>query len=102
MRRPSLSMFQNGAPARQPHPGEPAEMLSRRTRRSTHTFSLSLSRSLALSLSRSRSLFLSPAVQAQRDFFGAHTYELLAEPGKFVHTNWTGSGGNVSASTYNA
>merc|ERR1712080_553288 len=29
-------------------------------------------------------------IQAQRDYFGAHTYELLEEPGKFVHTNWTG------------
>ena len=41
-------------------------------------------------------------IQAQRDYFGAHTYELLAAPGKFVHTNWTGTGGNVSASTYSA
>merc|ERR1712045_633628 len=41
-------------------------------------------------------------LQAQRDYFGAHTYELLAEPGKFVHTNWTGTGGDVSASTYSA
>merc|ERR1712077_17523 len=39
-------------------------------------------------------------IQAQRDYFGAHTYELLSEPGKFVHTNWTGLGGKVSASTY--
>ncbi|TRY61095.1 hypothetical protein TCAL_03668 [Tigriopus californicus] len=41
-------------------------------------------------------------IQAQRDYFGAHTYELLASPGKFVHTNWTGTGGNISASTYDA
>jgi len=41
-------------------------------------------------------------IQAQRDYFGAHTYERLDEPGKFVHTNWTGKGGNVSSSTYNA
>nr|XP_054768293.1 6-phosphogluconate dehydrogenase, decarboxylating-like [Lytechinus pictus] len=41
-------------------------------------------------------------IQAQRDYFGAHTYELLSDPGKFVHTNWTGHGGNVSSSTYNA
>ncbi|CAI8016931.1 6-phosphogluconate dehydrogenase, decarboxylating, partial [Geodia barretti] len=41
-------------------------------------------------------------IQAQRDYFGAHTYELLSSPGKFVHTNWTGHGGNVSASTYSA
>lgn len=39
-------------------------------------------------------------LQAQRDYFGAHTYELLGQEGKFVHTNWTGTGGNVSASTY--
>ena len=41
-------------------------------------------------------------IQAQRDYFGAHTYERLDAPGKFVHTNWTGKGGNVSSSTYNA
>merc|ERR1712226_889103 len=41
-------------------------------------------------------------IQAQRDYSGAHTYELLSNPGKFVHTNWTGTGGNVSASTYDA
>merc|ERR1712130_781218 len=41
-------------------------------------------------------------IQAQRDYFGAHTYELLEKPGEFVHTNWTGTGGNVSALTYSA
>ena len=41
-------------------------------------------------------------LQAQRDYFGAHTYELEDAPGTFIHTNWTGRGGNVSASTYNA
>ncbi|KAI8388212.1 6-phosphogluconate dehydrogenase, decarboxylating [Radiomyces spectabilis] len=41
-------------------------------------------------------------LQAQRDYFGAHTYELLSNPGHAVHTNWTGRGGNVSASTYDA
>jgi len=42
-------------------------------------------------------------IQAQRDYFGAHTYQLLADPeGKWVHTNWTGRGGDVSSSTYNA
>lgn len=56
---------------------------------------------ITLNLTRSARL---PAnlIQAQRDYFGAHTYELLAEPGKFIHTNWTGHGGNVSASSYNA
>uniref|UniRef100_A0A671TCB7 6-phosphogluconate dehydrogenase, decarboxylating n=1 Tax=Sinocyclocheilus anshuiensis TaxID=1608454 RepID=A0A671TCB7_9TELE len=41
-------------------------------------------------------------LQAQRDYFGAHTYELLSNPGKFNHTNWTGHGGQVSSSSYNA
>lgn len=41
-------------------------------------------------------------LQAQRDYFGAHTYELLANPGTYQHTNWTGHGGDVSSSTYNA
>ncbi|CAM4579226.1 unnamed protein product [Lepidochelys kempii] len=41
-------------------------------------------------------------IQAQRDYFGAHTYELLSKPGEFIHTNWTGHGGNVSSSSYNA
>lgn len=42
-------------------------------------------------------------LQAQRDYFGAHTYERVdAERGKFFHTDWTGEGGNTSASTYNA
>jgi len=42
-------------------------------------------------------------LQAQRDFFGAHTYERIDKPrGEFFHTNWTGKGGNVSSSTYNA
>ncbi|VEN37937.1 unnamed protein product [Callosobruchus maculatus] len=41
-------------------------------------------------------------LQAQRDYFGAHTYELLGKEGTFVHTNWTGKGGNVAASTYQA
>lgn len=40
-------------------------------------------------------------LQAQRDFFGAHTYERVDKPrGKFFHTNWTGSGGSITASTY--
>lgn len=41
-------------------------------------------------------------LQAQRDFFGAHQYELLDQPGKWVHTNWTGTGGKVASSAYNA
>jgi 6-phosphogluconate dehydrogenase len=40
-------------------------------------------------------------LQAQRDYFGAHTYERVDKPrGEFFHTNWTGRGGNTSASTY--
>lgn len=41
-------------------------------------------------------------LQAQRDYFGAHPYELLSNPGRHVHTNWTCKGGNVSATTYDA
>jgi 6-phosphogluconate dehydrogenase len=41
-------------------------------------------------------------LQAQRDYFGAHTYERTDKPrGEFFHTNWTGRGGRVSSSTYN-
>jgi 6-phosphogluconate dehydrogenase len=41
-------------------------------------------------------------IQAQRDYFGAHTYERIDKPrGEFFHTNWTGTGGDVSAGTYN-
>jgi 6-phosphogluconate dehydrogenase len=40
-------------------------------------------------------------LQAQRDYFGAHTYERIDQPrGVFVHTNWTGTGGRVSSGTY--
>jgi len=40
-------------------------------------------------------------LQAQRDFFGAHTYERVDKKrGEFFHTNWTGRGGNTSSSTY--
>lgn len=48
-------------------------------------------------------------LQAQRDYFGAHTFQVLPEAvsetlpeGKAIHINWTGKGGNVSASTYDA
>jgi 6-phosphogluconate dehydrogenase len=41
--------------------------------------------------------------QAQRDYFGAHTYERVDAPrGKFFHTNWTGHGGGITARTYQA
>lgn len=40
-------------------------------------------------------------LQAQRDYFGAHTYERLDRPrGEFFHTNWTGHGGNTAATNY--
>lgn len=48
-------------------------------------------------------------LQAQRDYFGAHTFKIKPEhasekypEGKDIHVNWTGRGGNVSASTYQA
>jgi 6-phosphogluconate dehydrogenase len=42
-------------------------------------------------------------LQAQRDYFGAHTYERVDKPrGQYFHTNWTGRGGDVSSSSYNA
>lgn len=41
-------------------------------------------------------------LQAQRDYFGAHTYERVDTPrGQFFHTNWTGEGGDTTAGTYN-
>lgn len=40
-------------------------------------------------------------LQAQRDYFGAHTYERIDHPrGEYFHTNWTGKGGDTAASTY--
>ena len=40
-------------------------------------------------------------LQAQRDYFGAHTYERIDKPrGQFFHTNWTGKGGTTTANTY--
>ena len=42
-------------------------------------------------------------LQAQRDYFGAHTYERTDKPrGQFFHTDWTGHGGNTTANTYQA
>lgn len=42
-------------------------------------------------------------LQAQRDYFGTHTYERTDKPvGEFFHTNWTGTGGNVTSNAYNA
>jgi 6-phosphogluconate dehydrogenase len=42
-------------------------------------------------------------LQAQRDYFGAHTYERVDRPrGQFFHTNWTGRGGTTSSTTYTA
>lgn len=48
-------------------------------------------------------------LQAQRDYFGAHTFQVLPgeenaflKKGEWIHVNWTGRGGNISASTYDA
>jgi len=42
-------------------------------------------------------------IQAQRDYFGAHTYERTDQPrGKFFHTNWTGHGGTTTSGSYGA
>ena len=42
-------------------------------------------------------------LQAQRDFFGAHTYERIDKPrGEFFHTNWTGHGGDTTSRSYSA
>lgn len=42
-------------------------------------------------------------IQAQRDYFGAHTYERVDKPrGEFYHTNWTGHGGDTTAGSYEA
>ncbi len=42
-------------------------------------------------------------IQAQRDYFGAHTYERVDKPrGEFFHTNWTGRGGDTASGTYTA
>jgi 6-phosphogluconate dehydrogenase len=61
--------------------------------------------SIGLSFYDGYRLAQSPAnlIQAQRDFFGAHTYERIDQPrGKFFHTDWTGTGINVSSGSYNA
>ena len=40
-------------------------------------------------------------LQAQRDYFGAHTYERVDRPrGEFFHTNWTGRGGDTASTIY--
>ena len=55
------------------------------------------------SLLRGQVLGQMPAnlLQAQRDYFGAHTYERVDKPrGEFFHTNWTGRGGTTASSTY--
>jgi 6-phosphogluconate dehydrogenase len=42
-------------------------------------------------------------IQAQRDYFGAHTYERVDRPrGEFFHTNWTGAGGDTTSTSYDA
>jgi len=40
-------------------------------------------------------------LQAQRDYFGAHTFERIDQPrGQFFHVNWTGQGGSTASTTY--
>ena len=42
-------------------------------------------------------------LQAQRDYFGAHTFERVDQPrGQFFHVNWTGQGGTTASTTYGA
>nr|CUU97628.1 hypothetical transcript [Hymenolepis microstoma] len=41
-------------------------------------------------------------IQAQRDYFGAHMYEIEGMPGQWHHTDWTGTGGSTTSSTYQA
>ncbi|HSX47515.1 MAG TPA: decarboxylating NADP(+)-dependent phosphogluconate dehydrogenase [Patescibacteria group bacterium] len=42
-------------------------------------------------------------IQAQRDYFGAHTYEIIDKPrGEFFHTNWTGQGGSTTSGSYSS
>ena len=61
--------------------------------------------SSALSYFTSLTTYRLPAslVQAQRDYFGAHTFERTDRPrGEFFHENWTGRGSDTSSTTYNA
>nr|CAX76231.1 putative 6-phosphogluconate dehydrogenase [Schistosoma japonicum]CAX76232.1 putative 6-phosphogluconate dehydrogenase [Schistosoma japonicum]CAX76233.1 putative 6-phosphogluconate dehydrogenase [Schistosoma japonicum]CAX76234.1 putative 6-phosphogluconate dehydrogenase [Schistosoma japonicum]CAX76235.1 putative 6-phosphogluconate dehydrogenase [Schistosoma japonicum] len=39
-------------------------------------------------------------IQAQRDYFGAHQFEKIDNPGTFVHVDWTGHGGSTASTTY--
>jgi len=60
-----------------------------------------LSSALAFFDSYTSDILPANLIQAQRDYFGAHTYELLSGPnGEYHHTNWTGHGGDTSASSY--
>ncbi|VDM51751.1 unnamed protein product [Angiostrongylus costaricensis] len=61
-----------------------------------------MSSALAFYDGYSRKVLPANLIQAQRDFFGAHTYELLDSPGVWMHTNWTGKGGRVTSNAYNA
>ena len=62
-----------------------------------------LSSALAFYDGYRREMLPANLLQAQRDYFGAHTYERLdKEQGKFFHTDWTGEGGRVTSGAYNA
>ena len=57
---------------------------------------------VTLARPRRRRAAAAPSAQAQRDYFGAHTFERLGAPGVWEHADWTGTTGRVVASTYNA
>uniref|UniRef100_A0A915P4Y1 Phosphogluconate dehydrogenase (NADP(+)-dependent, decarboxylating) n=1 Tax=Meloidogyne floridensis TaxID=298350 RepID=A0A915P4Y1_9BILA len=44
----------------------------------------------------------SSELQAQRDYYGAHCYQLLSNPGIALHTNWTGKGRRITSNAYSA
>ncbi|MCR1808644.1 decarboxylating NADP(+)-dependent phosphogluconate dehydrogenase [Haploplasma modicum] len=61
-----------------------------------------LSSALSYFDSYTKALLPTGLIQAQRDYFGAHTYERLdKKAGEFFHTNWTGRGGTTKSTTYN-
>ncbi len=60
-----------------------------------------LHRHFAISMDSAANVCQANLLQAQRDYFGAHTYERTDKPrGQFFHTNWTGRGGNTASTTY--
>uniref|UniRef100_A0A915NQA1 phosphogluconate dehydrogenase (NADP(+)-dependent, decarboxylating) n=1 Tax=Meloidogyne floridensis TaxID=298350 RepID=A0A915NQA1_9BILA len=47
-------------------------------------------------------LFINNLGQAHRDYYGAHCYQLLSNPGIALHTNWTGKGRRITSNAYSA